>query len=160
MPLSSCATLGQLTLEGATVLEMDTSSSSFDPNDGFIVTSPFPSSPMPMHVSLRDDKSFNLPMLTKLTTRNPWRKFLPREHVSNVWTLAIDDEEPINASGTIDTLNFIRNNHHTIFTIKFHKRITCSGTLLNEHRSLFDQFKRLRPNKIHKNTQQKDCYYE
>ena len=39
--------------------------------------------------------------------------------------------------------------------IQFHKRTTCSGTLLNEYRSLFDQFERPCPNKIHQTLDKK-----
>ena len=75
-----------------------------------------------MNVALRDDQSFNTPMLNKLTQRHPWRKFLPTDYLSNVWILAIDDEEPITASGAIDTLNFIRKNNRQSCVIQFHKR--------------------------------------
>ena len=101
LPLSYRNMLGKVKLEDATSLEIDTSSSSYDPNAGFTATLPLPSSKTPMHVSLRDDKSFNLPILTKLHARHPWRKHLPREYLSNVWLLATNDEEPIIASGSI-----------------------------------------------------------
>ena len=86
-------------------------------------------------------------MSNKLTTRCPWRK-----HVSNVQTLAIDDEEPMTVSGAINNLNSTRKNHHKTYAIQFHKSTTCSGTLLNEHGSIFDQFERPRPNKIYQST--------
>ena len=130
--------LGKVKLEDATVLEMDTRSSPYDPNDGFTATLLLPSLAIPMHVSLRDDKIFNLPILTKLAARWPWRKHLPREYLSNVWLLATNDEETITASGAIDTLNFVRQHNRTTWVIQFHKRTTYSETLVNEHRSIFD----------------------
>ena len=84
LPLSYRNMLGKVKLEDATALEMDTSSSPYDPNAGFIATLLLSSSTIPMHVSLRDHKSLNLLILTKLPARHPWRKHLPREHLSNM----------------------------------------------------------------------------
>ena len=127
---------------------MDVSTTPCDPNAGFTITLPLPSHPLPMNVALRDDQSFNMPMLNKLTQRHAWRKFLPTDYLSNAWILGIDDEEPITASGEIDALNFIRKNKRHSCFIQFHKRTTYSGTLLNDYRSVFNQFERPHPTKI------------
>ena len=134
---------------------MDTSSSPYHPNARFTVTLPLPSSPLPTHVPLKDDKVFNLPTLNKLPARHHWRNCVPKGCLSNVWTLTIDDEEPITASGAIDALNFMCKNHLTTCAVQFHKRTTCPGTLLNDYRYLFDRFERPRPNKIHKSNDKK-----
>ena len=69
---------------------------------------------------------------------------MPTEYLNNVWILATDNEEPIIASRAIDALNFLRKNNKTAHIIQFYKRLTYSGTLLNDDRSLFDQFEYLR----------------
>ena len=66
LPLSFRNALNKVKLEDATELSMTISNSPFDPNAGFIVALPLPSSPLPLHVSLRDNKSFNLPIMNKL----------------------------------------------------------------------------------------------
>lgn len=152
LPLSYRSILGKVQLEDVSVLEMDTSTTPYDPNAGFTVTLPIPAYPVPLNISLKDDKIFNMPILCKLRNRHPWRNHLPTEYLNNVWILAIDNEEPITASGAIDTLNFLRKNHRTTCIIQFHKRQTYSGTLLNDCRSLFDQFERPRQDKIFKSS--------
>ena len=148
LPLSYRNIMSKVKLEDIAELLMDASSSPFDPNAGFAVTALLPSCPLPMHLSFRDDKSFNLPILNKLPQRHPWRHFLPTEHLRDVWILAINDEEPLTAVGTLETLNFIQRNNRTECMAQLHKRETCNGTLLNEYRSLFDQFGRPNPSKI------------
>ena len=44
--------------------------------------------------------------------------------MSNVWKLARDDDEPITASGAIDSLKFLRNNDRDKCVTQFHKHAT------------------------------------
>lgn len=122
--------IGEVKLEYVTVLDIHASSSPHDPNAGFTVTLPIPAYPVPLNISLRDDKSFNLPILTQLPDCHPWRRYLPPDYIKNAWILAINDDEPITASGAIETFNFLRQNDRTTCIVQFHERLTYSGTLL------------------------------
>ena len=59
----------------------------------------------------------------------------------------MNEEEPITADEVIDTLNYFRKNGITEVVIYLRKRKAHNGTLLNECRSIFNQFELLSPSK-------------
>ena len=105
-------------------MELSTSTTPCDTNEGFTVNVPLTPLPSPLNVTLKDDTSFNVPILHTITQRYPWRNHLPSKYCYNSWIIAINEEEPITASGALDTLNYLRMNGATEVTIQLHKRTT------------------------------------
>jgi len=137
--------LGYVKLEDVSDICVSTSSSSFDPNAGFTATVPLPNNSSALNVIIKNDQSYDIPMLHSINRRHPWRNCLPAEHCSNYWIIAINEEECITAAGVLETLKCLRDNYVTEVVIRLHKRSTYNGTLLSDCRSLFDQFERPPP---------------
>ena len=89
LPLSFRNMLGKVKLEDITEALLNTSSSPFNPNSGFNITVQLTPSTTPLNITMKDDASYNLPVLHSLTKRHPWRKMIPTEYCRNSWILAL-----------------------------------------------------------------------
>ena len=61
------------------------------------------------------------------SSRHPWRRIIATEHLRNSWMLDIDDDEPITAQGSQDTLAFLRSKDCSKCDIHIHKCIDFNG---------------------------------
>ena len=106
IPLSFRNLMDKVKIEDVSELHLNTHNKPHNSMAGVTIKLPLQYKSFPLNISLRDDKSFNMPILNKLPPRHAWRKHFPSDCMSNVWILAIDHEEPITAAGAIDYLNF------------------------------------------------------
>ena len=137
--------LGAVKLNDVNTVEFNTSKTPYAPDEGFTATVPLQQKLCPLNITVKDDSSFNIPILRAMTQRHPWRNYMPSEYCYNSWIIAINEEEPITAARILDTLNCLRKNGATEVFMQLHKRSAYNGTLLNECRSLFNQFERPPP---------------
>ena len=127
-------------LEDVTEIHMKIRDRPCDPSNSIKLCLPLLHYSSPMSVVMKDDEQCNIPILHRIPLRHPWRKLILTENLMNSWILAIDDDEPITAQEAQDALEFLRSKNLSKCAIRLHKRTALNGTLLNEHRSTFDQF--------------------
>ena len=102
--------IGKIKIEDLSEFHLNTHNKPYTSIAGVTITLLLQYKSFPLNISLRDDNLVNMPMLNKLPPRHAWFKHLPSDCMSNIWTLVIDDEEPITAAEAIDSLNFLMNN--------------------------------------------------
>jgi len=57
----------------------------------------------------------------------------------------MDNKESIVVVGALEILNFLCNSSRDKCIIQFYHRTTCTETLINEYRSIFDQIEYYKP---------------
>lgn len=72
-------------------------------------------------------------------------KLITTEHIRNSYILVIDDEDITTAKGTQNTLALLKSKDVSEFIVHSHKRKAFNRMLLNKHRSMFDQYEKIRP---------------
>ena len=97
---------------------------------------------------IKENKSFDLPILHHLIPRHKCRKLNPKEYSNNALIIAVDNEELIIFKSILSTLNFLHDNDKGIVTLHLCKRVTYQGIKNKEQRSLFDQFEKSKPKAV------------
>ena len=100
--------MGKFKIEDVLELHLNTCNKPHNFMIGVTITLPLPHKSFPLNISLRHDKSLNIPILKKNPPRHAWCKNVSSDHISNVWILDIDDEGPITTVRAIDSLFFFK----------------------------------------------------
>ena len=69
--------MGHVKIKDVSETHLNNATTPYDCATGFTVTILLPHKSALLNISLRDDKSHNLPILNKLLARHVWRKYLP-----------------------------------------------------------------------------------
>ena len=98
---------GTVKLEEVKELNVKICDNPHNPTGGINLNFPLRHASAPLSVIMKDDESYNIPILHPVPPRHPWRSIIPTECLRNSWTLAIDDDEPMTAQGAQETLAFL-----------------------------------------------------
>ena len=77
LPLSFRNMLGAVKLDDVSTVELNARKTPYAPDEGFTATVPLQHKSCPLNITVKDDSSFNTPILHTITQRHPWRNHLP-----------------------------------------------------------------------------------